>query len=236
MKTSNWTANLALLAAICLLATPALSHPWVGGAAGVRHGGYLLIEDNISEEELNNMTLAEIKALKQQKIEALWNMTPAEIQDLRAQKRLALENMTLAEIQKQKDRQDRDPIGQNRGGHRESGREVDGYSGAFGRGAGPKFCEGQAGCLMGGFAGLHGGMWMLLVDGATKNNLQNMTLAQIDRLRQQKMQELENMTLSEIHDLKVKKWQEMQNMTLAEIKEQRLQMGGRDGPWIVPSP
>ncbi len=204
MKTSNWIANLALLAAFCLLATPALSHPWVGGAAGVRHGGYLLMEDNITREELNNMTLAEIKALKQQKTEALWNMTPAEIQDLRAQKRLALENMTLAETQKQ----NRDLRGQNKGGHR-----ADGYSGVFGLGAGPKFREGQVGCLMCGFAGLHSGMWMLLVDDATKDNLQNMTLAQIDTLRQQKMQELEN-------------------MTLAEIKEHRLQMGGRGRPFI----
>lgn len=185
------------------------------------------MEDNITREELNNMTLAEIKALKQQKMEALWNMTPAEIQDLRAQKKLALENMTLAEIQKQNNRQNSDLRGQNKGGHR-----ADGYSRAFGRGAGPQFCEGQAGCRMGGFAGLYGGMWMLLVDDATKNNLQNMTLAQIDTLRQQKMQELENMTLAEIHSLKVKKWQEMQNMTLAEIKEQRLQMGGRDRPFM----
>jgi hypothetical protein len=104
----------------------------------------------------------------------------------------------------------------------------------FGFGPGPKFCRGQAGCMMGEFAGLHNGMWVLLVDNVTKDNLQNITLAQIDTLRQQKMQELDNMTLAEIHDLKMKKWQEMQNMTLAEIKEQRQQMGGRDGPFVEP--
>ncbi len=177
--------------------------------------------DNITKEELNNMTPAEIKALKQQKIEALWNMTPAEIQNLREQKRLALENMTLAELQKNS---------QNRylRGHHKGSQRLAGYSGHFGFGAGPKFYSERTGCSMSGFAGLHGSTWMLLVDNATKNNLQNMTLAQIDTLRQQKKQELENMTLAEIQDLRVKKWQEMQNMTLAEIKDQRKQMGGME--------
>jgi hypothetical protein len=219
MKIPNWATTLALLAAICLLATSALSNPWVGGAAGILRGGYLLMGDNVTKEELNNMTPAEIKALKQQKIEALWNMTPAEIQNLREQNRLALENMTLAELQKNS--QNRYLRGHHKGGHR-----VSGYSGCFRFGVGPKFHSEQTGCSTGRFAGLHGSTWMLLVDNATRNNFQNMTLAQIDTLRQQKKQELENMTLAEIRDLRVKKWQEMQNTTLAEIKDQRKRMGG----------
>lgn len=224
MKSLHRTAILAL-AAICLLAVPALSNHWDRGAAGIHHGGWLLLADNITEEELDNMTLAEIRSLKQQEMQELQNMTLSEIQDLREQKRSELENMTLAEIQEKK--QDGVPRGQNRGGH-----NMAGYIGGFGPAAGTELVDGRARCQMGGFAGLHGGMWMLLVDDATRDDLENMTLAQIDELRQQKMQELENMTLSEIRDLREQKIQEFENMTLAEIKEQRPQMNGHGGPFM----
>lgn len=66
---------------------------------------------------------------------------------------------------------------------------------------------------MGGFAepGPHGD-WMLLVDKDT-TDLNNMTLKEIDDLRQQKASELMNMTLAEIEDLKEQKMAEFQNMT-----------------------
>jgi hypothetical protein len=230
MKIVHKTIILAL-AAICLLAAlavPALSNLWDRGAAGmavgIHHGGWLLLADDITEEDINNMTLAEIKDLKQQKIQELRNMTPAQIQDLREQKRQELENMTLSEIREV--RQNRAQRGQDM-----VGRGVAGYFGGVGPLAGPEFCYGQAGCRMGGFAGLHGGMWMLLVDDATRDNLQNMTLSEIDDLRQQKMDELEGMTPAEIRDLREQKMQELQNTTIAELKEQRPQMGGRGGPW-----
>ncbi|HSD58854.1 MAG TPA: hypothetical protein VLB04_11800 [Methanotrichaceae archaeon] len=226
MKIVHKTIILAL-AAICLLAVPALSNPWDRGAAGIgiHHGGWLLLADDLTEEELNNMTLAEIKALKQQKMQELQNMTPAEIQDLREQKRQELENMTLSEIQDM--RQNRAQRGQNG-----LGRGMAGHFMGFGPAAGTEFCYGQAGCQRGGFAGLHAGMWMLLVDDATRDSLQNMTLSEIDDLRLQKMEELENMTLAEIQDLREQKMQEIQNMTLAELEEQRPQMGGRAGPFM----
>lgn len=227
MKIVHKTIILAL-AAICLLAVlaaPALSNPWDRGAAGIHHGGWMLLADDVTEEDLNNMTLGEIKDLKEQKMQELQNMTPAEIQDLREQKRQELENMTLSEIQDI--RQNRAHRGQDMVGH-----GMAGYFGGFGPAAGPEFCYGRAGCRMGGFAGLHGGMWMLLVDDATRDNLQNMTLSEIDDLRQQKIEELESMTLAEIQDLREQKMQEMQNMTLAELKEQSPRMGGRGGPFM----
>lgn len=213
------------LAAISFLAVPALSNHWDRGAAGIHHGGWLLLADDVTDEELNNMTLAEIKALKQQKIQELQNMTPAEIQELREMKRQELENMTLSEIQDM--RPGRAFRGQDMVGHGTAG-----YFGGFGPAAGPEFCDGQAGCKMGRFAGPHGSMWMLLVDDAIRDNLQNMTLAEIDDLRAQKMEELQNMTLAEIQDLREQKMQELQNTTLAELKERRSQTGGWDGPFM----
>jgi hypothetical protein len=221
MKSLHRAAILAL-AAICLLAIPALSNHWDRGVAGIHHGGWLLLADDITEEQLDNMTLAEIRALKQREMQELQNMTLAEIRDLREQKRSELENMTLAEIQEKK--QDGVLRGQSRGSH-----GLAGNLGGFGPAAEPEFVYGQAGCQMSGFAGSHGGMWMLLVDDATRNDLENMTLAQIDELRQQNVQELENMTLSEIRDLREQKMPEFENMTLAEFKEQRPQMNGHAG-------
>ncbi len=230
MKTVHKRIILAL-AAICLLAAPALSNHWDNNrwdrGMGIHQGGWLLLADDVTEEDLNNMTLAEIEELKQQKMQELQNMTPAEIQELREQKVQELENMTLAEIRDMRADgafRGRDMVGYG----------MAGYFGGFGPDAGPEFCEGQAGCRMGGFAGLHGGMWTLLVDDATKDNLQNMTLAEIDELSQDKMQELENMTLGEIQDLREQKMQELQNTTLLELKEQRPQMGGWGGHFMGP--
>jgi hypothetical protein len=78
-----------------------------------------------------------------------------------------------------------------------------------------------------GTDGLYGDMWMLLVDDATKDNFQNMTLSEIEELREQKMQELRNMTLAEIDDLRELKMQEFENMTLAQLNETRQDRMGK---------
>lgn len=52
---------------------------------------------------------------------------------------------------------------------------------------------------VGGFAGPHD--WMLLVDDATKDNFDNMTLNEIRELRDEKINELNNMTLAEIKEM-----------------------------------
>lgn len=203
MKIVHKTIILAL-AAICFLAVPALSNHWGNnhwcrGTAGICQDEWLMLSDDIAAEDLDSMTLAEIRALKQQKIQKLQNMTPAEIRALREQKMQEIENMTLAEIRDM--RQD--------------------YA------LKSRYLAGR------GFAGLHGGMWTLLVDDATRDNLQNMTRAEIDDLRQKKMQELENMTPAEIRDLRDQKMQELQNKTLSELKDQR-QIGGWCGHFMLP--
>lgn len=82
-------------------------------------------------------------------------------------------------------------------------------------------------CQRGGIDGLYGDMWMLLVDDATSDNFQNMTLSEIEELREQKMQELRNMTLAEIDDLRELKMQEFENMTLAQLNETRQDRMGK---------
>jgi len=53
----------------------------------------------------------------------------------------------------------------------------------------------------GGSDGPHN--WMLLVDDATRENFDNMTLNQIKELQEQKMAELNNMTLAQIRNMKM---------------------------------
>lgn len=84
-------------------------------------------------------------------------------------------------------------------------------------------------CQRGGLDGLYGDVWMLLVDDATRDNFQNMTLFEIKELREQKTQELRNMTLAEIDDLRALKMQEFENMTLAQLNETRQDRMGKMG-------
>jgi len=87
------------------------------------------------------------------------------------------------------------------------------------------FCQ-KGGFGFDGFGGFDEfGDWMLLVDNATRENFENMTLAELKDLKEQKTQELENMTLAQIKELRAQKAQEAQekfeNMTLGEIKALR---------------
>ena len=62
----------------------------------------LMLMNDLSHEKLNNMTLIEIRDLKQKKMEELNNMTLAEIKDLRQKKMQELNNMTLSELREQR--------------------------------------------------------------------------------------------------------------------------------------
>ncbi len=101
-------------------------------------------------------------------------------------------------------------------------------------GQGPDGKAPNAGSHEGGFGLGESDDWMLLVDDATKENFENMTLAQIEDLREQKTSELNNMTLAEIKELREQKATEarekFENMTLGEIKEMRneTRLGGAD--------
>jgi uncharacterized protein YqfB (UPF0267 family) len=139
-------------------------------------GGAFLLMDDLTEEEMQSMTLAELNELRQQKMDEFRNMTAEEIEALREEKRAEMENMTLAELKEQK-------------------------QGKF-------------------YRPFIGGGACLLVTDLTAEELEGMTLAEIEALKQEKMDELANMTLAEIEVLKEEKMAEMENMTLAELKEQ----------------
>lgn len=61
----------------------------------------VLIMDDVTSEKLNNMTLTQIRDLKQKKMQELDNMTLGEIKQLAQKKAQARDNMTLAELEKQ---------------------------------------------------------------------------------------------------------------------------------------
>ncbi|OPX79360.1 MAG: hypothetical protein A4E45_00638 [Methanosaeta sp. PtaB.Bin039] len=110
---------LMTLAAVCLLAAPAFSMPWGAGGMGPRACAAF---GNLTQEEMNNMTLAELKSLQQENArapdgrpmfaggacmllasditkETLEGMTLAEIKAKWQELNDRMNNMTMAEIQ-----------------------------------------------------------------------------------------------------------------------------------------
>ncbi|ABK14374.1 hypothetical protein [Methanothrix thermoacetophila] len=211
---------MGVLVLTALLAVPAMSmHDGVRGrfddrgwGPEMRPGGVWLLMDDITQEDLENMTLAEIRELRESKRAELENMTLAEIRALKEKRLAEMENTTLAEMRGK--------------GYTECPYWPMG--GAQGlRGVGP--CDADI-CMKG-----LGGMW-LLMDDITQEDLENMTLAEIRELRESKRAELENMTLAEIRELKEKRLAEMENTTLAEMRGKGYTecpywpMGGAQGP------
>jgi uncharacterized protein YdeI (BOF family) len=83
----------------------------------------------------------------------------------------------------------------------------------------------------GGFGGPHD--WMLLVDDATRDNFDNMTLNQFKELRDEKIAELENMTVAQIDELHQKQMEKLGNMTLARIRDMKMDRMGGMGPGMM---
>lgn len=90
-------------------------------------------------------------------------------------------------------------------------------------------CNGSS--EVGGFAGPHD--WMLLVDDATKDNFDNMTVNEIRELRDEKISELDNMTTAQIEELHQTQMDKLNNMTLAEIKEMGMGHMGMMGDSMI---
>lgn len=194
---------LMALAAFGLLVLPALALPLERGYADAPHYGMHFMLDNLTKEQLNNMTLAEIKELKQAQMEKLDNMTLAQIKELRAQKNdtkcQANETMCKAHMGQKAMRYGHDQMG----GRQDFGRGMDN------EGMMPPMME------FGPF---------LMMENLTQEELNNMTLAEIRELRQKNMQTLESMTLAQIKELKQQKMQErmdkLNNTTLGELMKQ----------------
>jgi len=80
------------------------------------------------------------------------------------------------------------------------------------------------------FNGPYGKMWMLLVDDATRDDLQNMTLSEIDDLREQRMQEFENMTLAQLNETRLGRMGKMgHGMMSQDMMDQDMIGRGRGG-------
>jgi len=202
---------MGVLALAALLAVPAMSmHDCMncrfedrGCGPEVGPGGLGLLMDDLTQEELDNMTLAEIRELREQKRAELENMTLAEIRELREKKIAEMDNKTLSEIRGW-------GPGYTECPYWPMGGAQGPMSGARGFGRG---LDGDRGLGIAPF----GGLWMLM-DDVAQEELDNMTLAEIRELREQKRAELENMTLAEIRELREKKIAEMDNKTLSEIR------------------
>ena len=73
----------------------------------------------------------------------------------------------------------------------------------------------------------------LLMDDLTEEQLNNMTLSELNELKKEKMAELNNMTLGEIKELQQKKMEErmekLNNTTIGELKEQGGMRGNHMG-------
>lgn len=70
MKHTRIFGKIALiaLAAVCLLAVPALSMPMGDGSCRSGQGGMFDLKNNLTPEELNNMTLGEIKEMRKEAV------------------------------------------------------------------------------------------------------------------------------------------------------------------------
>jgi hypothetical protein len=184
---------IVMLAAIGLLMAPALGAQGEKGGCKA-HNGAMWMMNNLTEQELNNMTLGEFRALKQK-----------EMQDLNYTKPV---NERIEAFNESK-------VVQNKGGCRVRGEE-NAKVGCNGQRR-QDFSHDRVD--MGGH-----GLVFLLMDNITAETINNMTINQIHQLQQEKIQELNNMTLAQIMDLKKKRMQDRENTTLGELKRQNEEM------------
>jgi hypothetical protein len=200
---------LVLLVAVCLLAVPALSIPVDDNRDWHCHGSMFAMKNNLTLEELDNMTIGELKEMQTQARN-----------DTAACNASAMGNGMRG--------------GSNgeaamREGPREYGNGGEGSMGPqFGRDG--EGCNGSANKCA--FQGLGSNSRcgkasqcmpeispVLLMDDMTVADLENMTLNEIRALAQEKTQELNNMTQSEVDLLVQTRLSKSDNMTLSMFKE-----------------
>ena len=230
---------LITLALVCLLVAPAFAMPSEKGAWNCHYGGMFLLSD-LTEEEMENMTLAELKALREEKMEEMENMTLAELEVLRSAKMDARqeerENMTLGELRENcsaKGNGKAQPAGgscpmsgcaDHNNMRADQGRGDQAMFGGQNM-RGGQGMDGQNVC--GGFGpgmGIDiGGPCLFLLMDLTEEEMEDMTLAELKVLREEKMEEMEDMTLAELKALRDEK---MENMTIGEMKGMCGGLGG----------
>ena len=239
MKKTRISGKMALiaLAAVCLLAAPALSMPVGDGSCRAGHGAIFDLMNNLTPEELDNMTLGELREMK---IEAMnqSQFCPAGDRNCSQYCRGANGQMDGNGPNSQMD--ENGPNGKIGGNGPNSQMGENGPNGKMG-GNGPKGqMMGRDGTQSGRCQGagpddgmgrnmMRGNPAALLMEDLNVEDLSNMTVAQVRDLIQTKMQERDNMTLSQIKQLELERMQKRENMTLSELREEngkRQEMAG----------
>lgn len=220
MKKTRISGKVALiaLAAVCLLAVPALSMPLGDGSGRAGHGAMFDLKNNLTPEELDNMTLGELREMKMEAMN--------QSQFCQAGDRNCSQYCRGTKGQMGGD----GPNGQMMGGNGPKG-QMDG-NGPNGQMMGRDSF--QSGRCQGvgsddGMGRMRGNPATLLMDDMDLEDLSNMTVAQVRDLIQTKMQELDNMTLSQIKQLELERMQKREKMTLSELREEngkRQEMAG----------
>ena len=199
MKMSGKIALIAL-AAVCLSAVPALAMPMDNCPGFIGHGGKFPLMNNLTAEEMGNMTLGELKEMQRQ----AWNNTTACLVKDPGKNCSQWERNANASSGMKGDCKGKMGMGDNQ--------KMDG----------PMKDE-KSGC-MGAFPGKSTSPILLLMDDLKAEDLGNMTLNQIKALSEKKLQELDNMTLNQIKQLQDKKVQKRDNMTQNQLKEENKNM------------
>ncbi len=220
MKKTRISGKMALiaLAAVCLLAVPVLSMPVGDGSGRAGHGAMFDLKNNLTPEELDNMTLGELREMK---IEAMNQSQFCQAGDRNCSQYCRGTKGQMG---------GNGPNGQMMGGNGPKG-QMDG-NGPNGQMMGRDSF--QSGRCQGvgsddGMGRMRGNPATLLMDDMDLEDLSNMTVAQVRDLIQTKMQELDNMTLSQIKQLELERMQKRENMTLSELREEngkRQEMAG----------
>ncbi|HNQ53947.1 MAG: hypothetical protein BWY13_01103 [Euryarchaeota archaeon ADurb.Bin190] len=220
MKKTRISGKVALiaLAAVCLLAVPALSMPLGDGSGRAGHGAMFDLKNNLTPEELDNMTLGELREMK---MEAMNQSQFCQAGDRNCSQYCRGTKGQMG---------GNGPNGQMMGGNGPKG-QMDG-NGPNGQMMGRDSF--QSGRCQGvgsddGMGRMRGNPATLLMDDMDLEDLSNMTVAQVRDLIQTKMQELDNMTLSQIKQLELERMQKREKMTLSELREEngkRQEMAG----------
>ena len=222
MRSTMILGKLAMiaLAAACLLAAPALSAPCAEGSGHFGQGAMFDLKNNLTPEEMDNMTLGELKEMREESMNQS-QFCPAGEGNCSQSCRGANGQMMGGNGPNcQMGRNGPDSKMGGNGPNFQMGRNgPDGQM--MGRdGAQSGRCQGD-----GTDDGMGRNMFRsnpaaLLMEDMDAEDLSNMTLSQVRDLIQTKMQELDNMTLTQIKQLKLEKMQKMENMTLSELKEE----------------
>ena len=250
MRSTMILGKLAMiaLAAACLLAAPALSAPCGDGSRHFGQGAMFDLKNNLTPEEMDNMTLGELKEMRTESMNQS-QFCPAGDGNCSQSCRGANGQMMggngpdgkmgrngpdgkmgrngpdgkMGRNEPDGQMMGRDGPDGKMGGNgpncQMGGNEADGQM--MGRdGDQPGRCQGAGPDDGMGRNMFRGNPAALLMEDMDVEDLSNMTVSQVRDLIQTKMQELDNMTLSQIKQLKLERMQKMENMTLSEMKEE----------------